>query len=145
MRVVSEVPMERIQRMAHACCDAYLRRRDEVVSGALRYGKKLWVLGIKHSFPESTSITEVSAETGEIIKTEDYDKSSIKINWNSYTETEVDPNTIPNSEYTCRVSSIEEALINGGLLGMRDAFSKLFQEIAENAAKCEDPFWDMGN
>lgn len=137
--------MERIQRMAHSCCDAYLRRRDEVVSGALLYGKKLWVLGIKHSFPESTSITEVSTETGEIIKTEDYDESSIKINWNSYTEAGVDPNTTANSGYTCRVSSIEEALVNGGLLEMRDKFTKLFQEIAENAAKCEDPFWDMGN
>lgn len=137
--------MERIQRMAHACCDAYLRRRDEVVSGALLYGKKLWVLGIKHSFPESTSITEVSAETGEIVKTEDYDESLIKINWNSYTETDVNPKAVTKSEYTCSVSSIEDTLVNGGLLGMRDKFSKLFQEIAENAAKCEDPFWDMGN
>lgn len=139
--------MESIQRMANACCGEHLRRRDEVVSGAVLYGKKLWVLGIKHSFPESTSITEVSAETGEIVKTEDYDKSSIKINWNFYTETEVDPKTIPNInlELGDRTSSIEEALINGGLLEMRDAFRKLFQEIAENAAKCEDPFWDMGN
>lgn len=137
--------MERIQRMAHACCDTYLRRRDEVVSGALLYGKKLWVLGIKHSFPESTSITEVSVETGEIVKTEEYEESLIKINWNSYTETDVNPKAITKSEYTCSVSSIEDTLVNGGLLEMRNKFSKLFQEIAENAAKCEDPFWDMGN
>lgn len=133
--------MERIQRMAHVCCDAYLRRRDEVVSGALLYDKKLWVLGIKHSFPESTSITEVSSETGEIIKTGDYDKSSVKINRNSYTETNVNP--IPKFVYS--VPSLVEVLTRGDNVDVANPFRKLFQEIAENAAKCEDPFWDMGD
>lgn len=105
------------------------------------YGKKLWVLGIKHSFPESTSITEVSAETGEIVKTEDYDKSSVKINWNSYTETDVNP----KPEFVYEVPSLVEVLTRDDGTGVPNPFSKLFQEIAENAAKCEDPFWDMGN